>query len=254
MDSDSDPAPLNIIFAAGPYTADDNLDFEPLHTLCARAADTYVDALVLAGPFLDAEHPLIASGDFDLPDDVAFEPDVATMNTVFKHLISPAINRLVSANPSINILLVPSVRDVVDKHVSWPQAPFSRKDVGLYKKVNIVGNPMTVNLNETIVGISTQDVLWELRQEELVGGRPTDPELLSRLSRQLIEQRHFFPLFPPSDRTRLPKTGTTAQIPPGAMLDVGYLKLGEMMSTRPDVLILPSALPPFVEVRVPTLE
>jgi DNA polymerase alpha subunit B len=104
------------------------------------------------------------------------------------------------------------------------------------------------------VGISTQDVLWELRQEELVGGRPTDPELLSRLSRQLIEQRHFFPLFPPSDRTRLPKTGTTVQVPPGAMLDVGYLKLGEMMSTRPDVLILPSALSPFVEVRAPTRE
>ncbi|KAK0652340.1 DNA polymerase alpha subunit B N-terminal-domain-containing protein [Cercophora newfieldiana] len=249
MDSDSEPLPLNIIFASGPYTTDDNLDFEPLHTLCDRAADTYADALVLAGPFIDAEHPLIASGDFDLPDDVAFEPDTATMTTVFKHLISPALNRLASANPQINILLVPSVRDVIDKHVSWPQAPFAgRKELGLPKKTSIIGNPMTVNLNEAIVGISTQDVLWELRQEELVGGRPSDPELLPRLSKHLIEQRHFFPLYPPSDRSKLPKTGTEAGVPPGAMLDVSYLKLAEIMRTRPDVLILPSALPPFVEI------
>jgi len=251
MDSDTDPLPLNTIFASGPYTADDNLDFEPLHTLCDRAADTYADALVLAGPFIDAEHPLIASGDFDLPDDVTYEPDTATMATVFKHFISPALNRLASANPQINILLVPSVRDVIDKHVSWPQAPFSgRKELCLPKKTNIIGNPMTVNFNETILGISTQDVLWELRQEELVGGRPSDPALLSRLSRHLIEQRHFFPLFPPSDRTRLPKTGTAEGVPPGAMIDVSYLKLAEIMRTRPDVLILPSALPPFVEVRL----
>ncbi|KAK3328288.1 DNA polymerase alpha subunit B N-terminal-domain-containing protein [Cercophora scortea] len=248
MDSDAEPMPLNIIFASGPYTADDNLDFEPLRALCNEAADMYADAVVLTGPFIDMEHPLIASGDFDLPEEAIYDPDAATMTTVFKHLISPALNRLVAASPHVTILLIPSVRDVLDKHVAWPQDAFPRKDLGLPKSAKIIGNPMTLSMNEMVLGISSQDILWELRHEELVGGRPSDPALLSRVSRYLIEQRHYFPLFPPVDRSKLPKTGTAEGVPPGAMLDVSYLKLGEMLNVRPDVLIVPSALPPFAKV------
>jgi DNA polymerase alpha subunit B len=254
MDADTDPLPLNILFASGPYTADDNLDFEPLHTLCSEAADTYVDALVLAGPFIDMEHPLIASGDFDLPPEASYDPDTATMTTVFKYFISPALNRLVSLNPTVTILLVPSVRDVIDKHVAWPQDAFPRRELGLPKTAKIVGNPMTLSINEMVLAISSQDALWELRHEELVGGTRS-ADALTRVSRYLIEQRHYFPLFPSTDRRRLPKTGTAAVadgggggIPPGAMLDMSYLKLGEMVNVRPDVLVVPSALPPFAKV------
>lgn len=269
MDSDDAPiTPLTVLFASGPYTADDNLDFEPLRTLCSEAADTLVDAVVLAGPFIDAEHPLIATGDFDLPAGVSVDEDSATMTTVFKHLVSPAITKLAAANPSVTIILVPSVRDVLNKHVSWPQDAFSRRELGLPKNVRTVGNPMVFRMNEVVMGISSQDVLWELRHEELVGGvRAADA--FSRVSRYLLEQRHFFPLFPPTDRRKLPKTGATdavggGALPPGAMLDVSYLKLGEMVPerdsekdgedseksiVRPDVLIMPSALPPFAKVR-----
>lgn len=249
MDSDSDPIPLNIMYASGPYTADDNLDFEPLHALCSQAADTYADALVLTGPFIDIDHPLIASGDFDLPDEAVVEPDTATMSAVFKYMISPALNRLVSSNPNVTILLVPSVRDVIDKHVSWPQDAFPRKELGLPKTAKIIGNPMALSMNEMVLGISSQDILYELRHEELVGGKTADPNLLSRICRYLIEQRHYFPLFPPTDRQKLPKTGTAEGVPAGAMLDISYLKLGEMVNVRPDVLIVPSALPPFAKVR-----
>ncbi len=253
MDSDSDPPPLNIMFASGPYTADDNLDFEPLHALCSQAADTYADALVLAGPFIDIDHPLIASGDFDLLEEALVEPDTVTMTTVFKYLVSSVLNRLVASHPNVAILLVPSVRDVIDKHVSWPQDAFPRKELGLPKTAaKIIGNPMTLSMNEMVMGISSQDILYELRLEELVGRQPPDPNLMSRLCRHIIEQRHFFPLFPPADRQKLPKTGTAEGIPAGAMLDVSYLKLGEMVNVRPDVLILPSALPPFAKVSTET--
>ncbi len=248
MDSDSDPVPLNIMVGSGPYTADDNLDFEPLHALCSQAADTYADALVLTGPFLDIDHPLIASGDFDLPEDAMTEPDTATMNTVFKYLISPAFIQLVATNPNITILLIPSVKDAISKHVSWPQEPFPRKELGLPKSVRIVGNPMTFALNEIAVGISSQDILNELRIAEVVGGKPKDASLLARLPKYLIEQRNFFPLFPPVDRESLPKTGTSSGIPAGSMLDLSYLKLGEMINVRPDILIVPSSLPPFAKV------
>lgn len=248
MDTDSEPVPLNIMYASGPYTADDNLDFEPLHQLCTVAADTYADAVVLTGPFIDIDHPLIATGDFDLPAEATVDPDTATMATVFKYMISPALNRLVAANPTVTILLVPAARDAIEKHVSWPQDSFPRKELGLPKTVKIVGNPMTLSINEIVLGISSQDVLWELKGEEVVSRPAPTTDLLARLSRYLIEQRHYFPVFPPMDRSRYPKTGTAEGVPVGAMLDVGYLKLGEMVGVRPDVLVVPSALPPFAKV------
>lgn len=252
MESDSAPAPLNIMIGSGPYTADDNLDFEPLHALCSEAADTYADVLLLTGPFLDIDHPLIASGDFDLPEEAMDEPDTATMSTVFKHLVSPAFTQLISAHPHITVLLVPSVKDAISKHVSWPQEPFPRRELGLPKTgVRIIGNPMTFSLNEIQIGVSSQDILTELRLSEVTGGRPKDPTMLARLPKYLIEQQHFFPLFPSVDRESLPRTGTVSGTPAGAMLDTSYLKLGEMFRVRPDILVVPSALTPFAKVCTP---
>ncbi|KAI1432659.1 DNA polymerase alpha/epsilon subunit B [Xylaria sp. CBS 124048] len=249
MESDDEPGPLNIIFGSGPYSADDNLDFEPLRALCAKAADTYADVLVLTGPFIDADHPLIVTGDFDLPPEATANSDTATMATVFRYMISPALNNLVASNPHITILLVPSLRDIIHKHVSWPQEPFPRKELGLPQKAaKIIGNPMTLSINEMVLGISSQDILWDLRYEELVGDKPVTSNMMSRISRYLIEQRHYFPVFPPLERSKLPKAGTPDGIPTGAGLDTSYLKLGEMVNVRPDVVIVPSALPPFARV------
>ena len=248
MESDSDPAPLSILLGAGPYTADDNLDFEPLHAICSQAADSYADVLILTGPFLDIDHPLIATGDFDLPEEAMSEPDAVTMSTVFKYLVSPAFNQLVASNPRVTVLLIPSVKDTINKHASWPQEPIARKDLNLPKAVKLVGNPMTISLNEINVGITSQDILSELRLEEVIGGKPKDEAMLARLPKYLIEQRNYFPLYPPVDRQRLPKTGTEEGIPTGAMLDINYLKLGEILNVKPDMLIVPSALPPFAKV------
>jgi DNA polymerase alpha subunit B len=79
--------PLNVMIAAGPYTTDDNLDFEPLQEICQKAADSFADSLVLMGPFLDIEHPLLASGDFDLPDIKGIDPDTVTLSIMFLHCI-----------------------------------------------------------------------------------------------------------------------------------------------------------------------
>ncbi|QUC22687.1 uncharacterized protein UV8b_06928 [Ustilaginoidea virens] len=243
------PAPLTILYAAGPYTADDNLDYEPLHALCSQAADALADALVLAGPFLDIDHPLVAAGDFDLPpeDEAALDPDTATMSAVFRHLVAPALNRACAANPHLTVVLVPSVRDVLARHVSWPQDAIARKELGLAKAARIVSNPMTLSMNEVVVGVSSQDVLHELRNEECSRACPPG-DLMGRLCRYLVEQRHYFPLFPPTDRARLPRTGTQSGLATGAVLDPSYLRLGEMVNVRPDVMVVPSSLPPFAKV------
>ena len=239
---------LNVIVSSGPYTADDNLSFEPLQALCEKAAETYADVLIMIGPLLDLEHPLLASGDFDLPDDASIQPDKATLNDVFRILVGTPIRHLALQVPNITIILVPSVRDAVNKHVSWPQEPFDKKVLGLPKQAKVVTNPVTVSLNEIVVGISAHDVLWDLRREEVKVGRTKESDLMARLPRHLIHQRHFSPLFPPSDRTALPRTGTEESLATGMPMDVSYLMLGEWLNVRPDMLITPSALSPFAKV------
>ncbi|KAF7616141.1 DNA polymerase alpha/primase associated subunit [Aspergillus flavus] len=241
-------SPLNIMISSGPYTADDNLDFEPLNKICQKAAESYADGLVLMGPFLDIEHPLVASGDFDLPETNGYDPDTATLTTVFRHCITTPLQRLVAAVPSITIVMVPSVRDAVSKHVSWPQEQLPKKELGLPKQVRMVSNPVTLSLNETVIGLCSHDVLYELRREEALHGKPKEGNLLTRLSKYLVEQRHFNPVFPPSSRDALPKPGIENGLATGATLDVSYMKLGEWWNVRPDVLIVPSMLPPFVKV------
>lgn len=250
LDGDANP-PLNIMVAAGPYTTDDNLDFEPLQELCQKAAESYADSLVLMGPFLDIEHPLLASGDFDLPDIKGLDPDTATLSIMFRHCISVPLARLAAAVPSITIVMVPSVRDALSRHVSWPQEQLPKKELGLPKQVRIVSNPVTLSFNECVIGMCSHDVLSELRREEVLNGRPAEGNLLTRLPKYLVEQRHFFPLFPPTARSNLPRPGSEGSLATGAMVDLPYMKLGEWWNVRPDILIVPSMLPPFVKVCYP---
>ena len=246
---DSNPIhALNIITSAGPYTADDNLDFEPLHAICEKAAETCADVLILIGPLLDVEHPMVAMGDFELPEDFNVEPDKATLTDVFRAFISPPIKRLAQSIPNITIIIIPSARDAVNRHVSWPQEPTPKKELGLPKQVKTVPNPVTISINEIVIGISAQDILNDLRREEVAIGVPKEPNILSRLPRHIIQQRHFFPIYPPVNRSLLPKAGTEEGLATGTPLDTSYLKLGEWLTVLPDMLILPSALTPFAKV------
>lgn len=249
---EDEPSPshaLNILVAAGPYCADDNLAFEPLQALCEKATATCADTLILIGPLLDIEHPLLASGDFDLPDDLSVEPDKATLADVFRIMIGAPLRGLARENPGITIILVPSTRDAVNKHVSWPQEHFTKKELGLPRQAKMVSNPIALSLNEVTVGITAQDILYDLRREEIVVGKPKETDILARLPSHLLDQRHFSPIFPPVDRKALPKTGTDDGIATGTLIDSGFLQLGEI-DVRRDILITPSILTPFAKVNL----
>lgn len=264
--ADGETRPLSMLTASGPYTPDTDLSYAALHALIAKAKDQRTDVLILTGPFLDLEHPLVASGDLEnhLPADAKIQPDRATLIDVFRVLVAQPLARLVQAVPTITIIMVPSMRDAVSKHVSWPQDRFPKAPLGLPKQVHVVTNPITLSINEMIVGISSQDILSELRRENVHQpgkGEQFNDDLLARLSNAVIDQRHYFPLFPPVGRESLPRLSAVAgeqidggaeehRLPVGANLDLGYYKLGEWLNVRPDVLILPSALNPFAKVNL----
>ncbi|KAK5094296.1 DNA-directed DNA polymerase alpha subunit pol12 [Exophiala xenobiotica] len=242
VSEESTGTPLNIMFASGPYTADNNLDFEPLQALCNKATEDMVDAMILTGPFLDIEHPMLASGDFDLPDVKGIDQDANT-TTLFRLWISSQLDKVCSAVPSITIVLVPNVRDAISKHVSWPQEHIIRKELNLPKPVKMLPDPCFISLNEVVIGISSHDVLYQLSREQISQNNKTG--LLERLPGYLIEQRHFFPLYPSLSRDKLSSDGVKAT---GDCIDLGYSKLGEWANVRPDLLLLPSMLTPSIKV------
>ncbi|KAK7192011.1 DNA polymerase alpha/epsilon subunit B [Paraphaeosphaeria sporulosa] len=269
---ESDPStvrPLTVLIASGPYTTDQNLDFAPLHTFLDNAVSASADTIVLIGPFLDAEHPLIRSGDFDIPPHLT-SPDQATMTDLFRHFISAPIQTFTSRLPTCNVILVPSLRDAHHHHAAFPQDKFAKKELGLGaagRHVQCVTNPMTLSMNEFIVGMSSLDVLHMLQREEIAGGKARSTHLYERGAKNVLEQRSFLPVFPPTGRDKLlapsaveaavfkegvadgdTEEGPSPFLPLGTMVDTSYLKLGEMLNVRPDVLLTPSVLQGFVKV------
>lgn len=58
---------LNIIVASGPYTGQQDLNYDPLYELVAYCKQHKPDVLILIGPFLDADHPSVLDGSIKLP-------------------------------------------------------------------------------------------------------------------------------------------------------------------------------------------
>ncbi|MEW5314839.1 MAG: hypothetical protein WDW38_006308 [Sanguina aurantia] len=55
-------AAMSVVVAAGPFTTSEDLSFQPLSDLLAYCAEQAPDTLLLVGPFLDVEHPLVSCG------------------------------------------------------------------------------------------------------------------------------------------------------------------------------------------------
>lgn len=113
--------PLTVFMASGPYTTTDNLDFEALDELCNKAAEQKPDVVILMGPFIDSEHPMVQNGDFDL-EDVDMMID-GTVDDLFREKISRKISRIQNSL----VLMIPSLRDSASKHCAFPQEGLKRK-------------------------------------------------------------------------------------------------------------------------------
>lgn len=252
-DDESETRPLTTFVASGPYTTEEDLDYSPFSALLDAAKEAQADTLILCGPFVDVEHPKIRDGDIEFPSDFKVQPDQATLTDVFRCFISRPLQALVKALPSISIILVPSLRDVFDKHAAWPQDRVAKMGLNLGKQIIIVTNPMTIAINENVFGVSSLDVLDQLRLSSVTFGKANQENFLARTCKQLIEQRHYFPLTPAAERQPAAHgiSGDAMQFNTiGASLDISYMKLGEFHQIVPDVLILPSVLNSFTKVRI----
>ena len=74
----ADAQPLSVVIASGQFTMPEDLSFEPLEELTQFCAQHKPDLLLLLGPFVDVDHPLIQSGMVDEAFEDMFDRLVCT--------------------------------------------------------------------------------------------------------------------------------------------------------------------------------
>lgn len=219
--------PLSIVVASGPYTTSDNLLFEPLADLIQRINETNPDAVILHGPFIDVNHPIIQSGEFDVinpfsTNDTPVED--ATLDDVFKYTVGYHLKQL--HDPNLPVIMIPSVNDVTTSHAAFPQPQFNRKALDLPKNFKCLSNPATFSLNDVVFSATSTDTLADLMRATIQPNTAKTSNRYVVAASSIISQRSLYPLFP-SD--------------PSLSVDMPYIRLADFPHALPDVILTPCA-------------
>ncbi|KAF8059983.1 POLA2 [Scenedesmus sp. PABB004] len=218
MQLDGGAGPLSAVVAAGPFCLAGDTEYSPLTEMLRELKASPPDMLVLLGPFVDVEAPLIGGGLVDVTFEQLFRDKVVAQLQAWQQSIA-AVCRVV---------LVPAVRDAF-------QAPtFPQPAIALPADQQLVSlqNPCSFDAAGVRLAGSTTDVLRHLSAVELAKATPGAPaDRLAALASHVVGQRRFYPLYP---------------APPGTCLDLtGDAALA--LESLPDLLLLPSDLAPFAK-------
>lgn len=75
------------------------------------------------GPFVDANHPLIKTGDL-----------LATPKQIFREHMSGRLAGLFQSSPATTAILIPSLSDILSRQIVYPQSPLDKDpELGLPK-------------------------------------------------------------------------------------------------------------------------
>lgn len=254
-----------ILIAAGPFTNQHTLDYSRLERLVDHVnSEIKPQAVLLFGPFLDITNNAVESGNVELPN-VAANHQPKNLDELFKAVVTPILKKF---NASIQVVLLPSLKDSASKHTSYPQSSLGRKRLGLPKNFKCFPNPSSFSINEILVGASNADVFKDLKDIYQSKVSPDKSKLFSnrfeRIANHVFEQRRFYPVFPGSvKRVTLPKEerDNFAHLVDGLMgeelvetevggssLEVPYIGVTELGDSLPDVLVVPSELKYFAKV------
>jgi len=254
-----DGQPLSVFAAAGPFTTNQNFDFEPMADLLAVVGRLRPDVVVLSGPFVPSDHPSAKDGAVQMVSEDG-EKLTVTFENIFSEKFAKLLEDTFLDHPDLptQFVLVPSIDDAFHDNV-FPQAPFKDRvengesmdlpgaegivngSLGLQyveeagregqdsknwtKRVHCVSNPSTFKINDVVFGVTSIDPLFSLTTQDC----SANINRMARMAQHLIQQQSYYPVFPP---------------PKQANLDLRHLAKVKMPVT-PDVLLVPSKLAPF---------
>lgn len=201
--------PLSMMTAAGPFSTLDDLEYEPLEDLLANVVEAKPDVLILMGPFVDAKHPHVASGKCKKTLESG-----ETLHLTFKDVMEFVLQRIASVLDECptRVVIVPALDDITHD-VAYPQPPLPRAllaDVELADPGQIIfaPNPCVLQVNQYTVAVNTQDTILHLAQEDVAKVDKTAPKRkrIQRLAEHMLQQRSFYPMFPPGQGAELELT------------------------------------------------
>lgn len=221
-----------IITASGPYTATNNLDYEPLENLVQHINSEMPHAVILLGPFVDTCHPLVQTGDFEIPGDESG----GTLDDLFRLKVSSQLQKI---DKSITTILIPNIRDTASNHAAFPQPAFDKASLALPRHVKCLSNPAIFSLDDVVFSTVSVDTIKDILGCLMIKG--IDSAEKSKIAfQQMLSQRQLYPVFPSS----IPPQDSGITMRSGHSLDTPYWSLSEIHQAVPDVLICPSLTKP----------
>ncbi|KII70226.1 DNA polymerase alpha subunit B [Thelohanellus kitauei] len=212
------PSSLTGLIISGPFYSKTSPNFDFINPLCelieneaAQIAILVCINLLQIGPFCDDSVFEIEGNEMSFREG---------MNQIFQS-ISEVARRV-----GTQVLVVPSVADITSLPI-FPQTPFFTKE---YSNIRFLGNPTCFKVNGFCFGVSSMDILMHLSNFEFSKGIKGDR--ISRLIKHLLNQKSFYPLYPPFANTPI---------------DFKNLEEFSCLKTEPDILILTSMLCPFIK-------
>lgn len=153
----------------------------------------------------------------------------------FNQKVLPKFIKLLK-DTSIQLILIPSLSDICFDYV-YPQPDFHKaikvKEFDEYNdRFYCFSNPCIFSINDITIGISTNDILFNLVSESCQKIDKLSISRIARSSEELINQQSFYPLYP---------GGSDSQID---LPHYNYLT----MKCQPDILFLSSKLQRIIHV------
>lgn len=237
-------APVSAVVAVGPFTTSADVSYQPLAELLQYCTAAAPGLLLLVGPFVDEEQPLVKAGLLDI-----------TFQALFEQQVLGKLRSWQQQNRGTTVVLQPSLRDAHHLPV-FPTPAFTLPAAdgpssaaaaaggdGDGRLLQTVPSPATLVLSphegnapaaaRASLAVLSHDALRHLSVSEIsrqpAGAPPADRMLA--LASHLVGQRSFYPLYPP---------------PPGACLDTTF-DAALVLPATPDVLVVPSDLAPFAK-------
>lgn len=142
---------MQIVIAAGPFTLQDNISYEPLHDLLKYVNEAQPHVLILMGPFLERNHESILNGGL-----------AQSFDSFFEGLIENIMNSVLNADTQI--VVVASLKDA-NHHPVYPTPPYRIREK--YPNLTFVPDPCMLNINGLVIGVTTADILFDISNFEL---------------------------------------------------------------------------------------
>lgn len=143
-------APLNLVVASAPFTADDNLLFDYLEKLMMNCQNNKPDVLILTGAFLPIKSQLIF--------DIAMELDEH-----FKKMLSGISERV---GNDTKVIIVASGEDI-NSSACFPTRPYKLKQlVRPFPNLFMAPDPCIVDINGIQIAITSTDIVQHLSDSE----------------------------------------------------------------------------------------